>query len=458
MRKLLLATSALLGASVGIVGTGYAGTLTPNAPNPAPGSITVTLNALVEAFITDSSDTGTLPQYNGGNKTATYGVASYSRLYPSFDGVLANGLKYGGSIEIRHYSGYTGSVASSAADAGSFYVQREFLYLGTDKIGKVEVGSPVQPTELFQVGNPANFNTGGWDGDLPGVFHWGLPYFIDDDNDRANKVVYVSPQFSGFDFGVSFEPNNYGNDFAKYATRTTSVSSTPAFDPVTGDFTGYTTPSEYGRRSNTVDGAARYQGTFGAIGVKADVGGSFGGTVTSNTGPQFYTNAVTGAVQQTPGVPNYKNFSMFAAGLSVTFGGLELDGHTDIGKFGPDLTPLPSGGGNTEAWVVGGSYTIGPWIFGASYYGFSSGYTQATSTDCGTVGFASCGSTNGYGLAAGGTYTIAPGASLFLEYLYGHQHANGVNLVDGTTNTSTDPYFGSNTRAQAFGIGTAFKW
>ena len=452
MRKLLLATSALLGASVGIVGSGQAGTLSPNAQNPAPGSITVTLNALVEAFVFDSTDTGTQPAYNGGNKTATYGVADYTRLYPSFDGVLANGLKYGASVEFRQYQGY-GPTLGGPSDAGTIYVQREFLYVGADKFGKLELGSPVQPTELFQTGNPANFNTGGWDGDLPGVFKVGLPYFIDDSNDRANKVVYVSPQFSGFDFGVSFEPNNFGNDFGTANTRVSSVSSVATFDPTTGDFVSYATGAQLGHRRNTVDGAARYQGTFGAIGFKANVGGSFGGAVKSATGPEFYSNAA-GDVLVTPGVNTFKNYSLLGGGVSATFGGLELDGHIDWGKFGPGLSSLQTGGGHTTAYVVGASYTIGPLIMGGSYYGFDSGYTRALSTYTGGL--------HGYGIAAGGTYTLAPGASVFLEYLYGHQHANNVDLVSGAADTldatGTSSGIGNETRAQAFGIGTAFKW
>ncbi len=427
MRKLLLATSALLGASVGIVGSGHAGTLSPNAPNPAPGSITVTLNALVEAFLVDSTDSGTLPQNNAGRKTATYGIASYSRLYPSFDGKLANGLKYGGSIEIRHYNGFSGAGGGTSGDPGTFYVQREFVYVGADQFGKVTIGTPVQPSELFQTGNPANFNTGGWDGDLPGVFATGIPYFIDDDNDRAEKIVYVSPQFAGFDFGVSFEPNDTNNQFDKSASRTSSAIGTA----IITDTTTQAADGAFGKRRNTVDGSARYQGTFGPVGIKANVAGSFGGTVHSINGPQ-----------------NYKDFSFLGGGVSATFGGLEVDGHIDWGKFGPDFTPLQTG--STTAYIAGASYSFGPWIFGGSYYGFDSGYTKAIAPTVGAL--------HGYGLAAGGTYTLAPGASVFLEYLYGHQHVNGLDVVAGTANAAGTTGTNNNTRSQAFGIGTAFKW
>ena len=429
MRKLLLATSALLGASVGIAGVANAGTLNPNAPNPAPGSITVTLNALVEAFVFASSDSGTnalsnIPGGVGSQKTAQYGIATYSRLFPSFDGVLANGLKYGASIEIRHDNGAAPAPQGTGGNS-QLYVQREFLYVGADKFGKVLLGAAVQPSELFQSGNPANFNTGGWDGDLPGVFTTGLPYFIDDDNDRANKVVYVSPQFSGFDFGVSFEPNNFGNQYGKPGSRASSI----YFDPALGG----AAPAQIGRRRNTVDGSVRYQATFGSVGIKANVAGAYGGTVTNNALPN--------------GAGNFKNLSFIGGGVSATFGGIELDGHIDTGKFGPDYTTLAPGQSGTTAYIVGGSYTFGPIIAGASYYGFDSGSTR---NDFGA------GALHGYGIAAGGTYTLAPGASVFLEYLYGHQQANGVNLVNGSAGTFSGQH--NTSQAQAIGLGTAFKW
>ena len=328
-------------------------------------------------------------------RLSSTGIATYTRLYPSFDGVLANGIKYGGSIEIRTNNNAAPSAQGSSPGTQGLYIQRAYVYMGADKFGKVLLGAAVQPSELFQTGNPVNFNTGGWDGDLPGVFTTGLPYFIDDDNDQANKIVYVSPQFSGFDFGASFEPNDYGNEYGKPLTRATSV------DPAIAG-------PQYAKRVNTVDGAARYQGTFGPVGIKANIAGSYGGTVTSSN-PAFLPT---------------KEFTLLGGGVSATFAGFEVDGHIDSGKFGQDLQALQPGQQGTTSWIVGGSYTFGPFIVGGSYYGFDSGITQSYTTASGAL--------HGYGIAAGGTYTLAPGASIFLEYLYGHQKANDFNLLTST--------------------------
>jgi len=411
MRKLLLATTAALGATVAIAGGANAGTLTPNAPNPAPGSITVTFNAVVEAFVFNESDTGKVRaerNAGGGTKSTSYGIGTYARLFPSFDGVLANGLKYGASMELRNNNGIRGGAGATV------YNQRQFLYLGSDKFGKISIGSAVQPTELFQTGNEVGFNTGGWDGDLPGVFSTGLQYFIDDDNDQADKIVYVSPQFAGFDFGASYEPNNNGrNNIGGPGSRISSTVGTSA---------------QFGRRRNTVDGAARYQGSFGSFGVKANVGGSYGGTVRS-----------------TDGTPNRRTFDFVAGGLAVTFAGFEVGGHIDTGKYSADLNPLQVGAKGSTAYIVGGSYTFGPFIVGANYYDYTSGQNKNGVDPVGTL--------HGYGVAAGGTYTLAPGASVFLEYLYGHQKNNGYDLINGGVSAQNN-----RTQAQAVGIGTAFKW
>ncbi len=320
--------------------------------------------------------------------------------------MLANGLKYGGSIELRQNQGFAAELQPESATRARCTCSASFVYVGADKFGKVSLGSPVQPTELFQTGNPANFNTGGWDGDLPGIFTTGLDYFLTDTNDRANKIVYVSPQFTGFDFGLSFEPNDYGNEYGKPFTRASSVGGDDTLDPATGVVTN--SALQFGKRRNTVDGAARYQGTFGAIGIKADVGGSYGGSVRSSGTVQADGSTING--------PNVKNFTLVTGGISATFAGLELDGLIDHGQFGPSLVSVQTG--QTTAYIVGASYTMGPMIFGASYYGFDSGFTRAVGA----------GNMHGYGIAAGGTYTLAPGASLFLEYLYGHMHSNGVRL------------------------------
>src|SRR3954452_22908855 len=154
MRKLLMASAAILGASNGLAfaqtspaapsqgqlaapygagpaannnnnswgvantptGSAAAGPLsTVYAPNvnavPAPGTIVIRLNGRVEVdfgatftsadrgFVAPSTANGGNGGLAGSYKTNPVGIASYMRLYPGFDGLAANGLRYGASIE-----------------------------------------------------------------------------------------------------------------------------------------------------------------------------------------------------------------------------------------------------------------------------------------------------------------------------------------------------------------------
>ncbi len=176
MRKLLLATVAVLGVTTVLADTGFAQSSSDNsgqAAGPAPGTITVRLNGRIRVFggviadgdvnqqvFTNTAPTtvpavtttgtvaGTGAVISGGsafltpvpfrgagnvnglgvllggtptgarlsaatpvappagfvlqrNKQSNYTITSYTRLYPGFDGVAANGLKYGASLEIR---------------------------------------------------------------------------------------------------------------------------------------------------------------------------------------------------------------------------------------------------------------------------------------------------------------------------------------------------------------------
>ena len=127
MRKLLLATVAVLGGSVGVAGFAQAQapaapptivptpvpfTLTPGQ-TPGPGTITVRLNARVNSYAQFGSDSGRNPGLSPprrarrsastatNTKLSNYTFQEYGRLFPGFDGIAANGLKYGGAIEIR---------------------------------------------------------------------------------------------------------------------------------------------------------------------------------------------------------------------------------------------------------------------------------------------------------------------------------------------------------------------
>ena len=106
------------------------------------------------------------------NKLANYGVYSWFRLYPGFDGIAANGLKYGAGVEIRQ----DGNYATGGGIYGSHRPtpRRRVACMsgapgatpGTDQLGMVRFGATDGPSDLFMVGNNENFGDGGWNGSM----------------------------------------------------------------------------------------------------------------------------------------------------------------------------------------------------------------------------------------------------------------------------------------------------
>ena len=428
---------------------------------PGPGSITVRLNARVNVYFYTGADSGrnTTVTPSGSNgqsntKLAGYGMGSYARLYPGFDGVAGNGLKYGAALEIRQDQasppggGINGSVSASNRSRGALYFRREMAYVGADNYGFVRYGATDQPTALFATGLFENVSDNGWNGDVLNFFTsntqltWPFPdvgalY-------TTEKVVYLSPRWQGFDFGVSFEPNtgtvNGGPGNCPY-NYTSSTGLTGPLNQGNGtgcDAATSTSSGDITRRRNTVDGALRYRGAFGPVGVVVTAGGMLSGSVADNA---------------TPARQPYNGLSVFDSGMQLTYGGLAVGGHITTGESNGQFNLQQKGQINSFAWLVGGSYAIGPIVFGGSYYNFSSAGSK-TFSSAPTVG-----NRREQGVYIGGTYSFAPGMNVFLTYLYGTRSQGGIDLLSGAASSATSRVVThNNVQAQGFGIGTQFRW
>lgn len=484
MRKLLLATVAVLGGSMGISAVAEA-----QVPTPAPGTVTVRLNGLVRfyaAYIKDGDANRTAGTAlggvagNGTEKLANYTFATYARLYPGFDGVAANGLKYGASIEIRSDGssgaggGTFGSVTGSNRARGELYIRRAFGYLGTDKLGTLRLGGTDGPSSLYITGNFENFDGGGLNGDLPGFLAGNTnitwPFGDVGNMYTTNKAVYLSPQFYGFDFGLAYEPNtgsptgNSGNNCGTGGfVGTNFVNAAGAFTAATGangqgvagpgcDRLSATGSGDYTRRRNTLDAMLRYRGTFGPVGVAVTAGYIVSGKVEDNQTPSRRTTitvanpaGVGGAVTQ-----EYEGFSVGDFGAAVTFGGLSFGGKYQYGDYNGQWGLHTRGTTQGEAWLVGASYTFGPAVVGAHYLD----YKSAGDTYNALLGR----QRREQGVAAGATYTLAPGLSLFASYLWIQRKQNGFNFVTGETNGVPNSVNANKLTAQAFALGTSFRW
>jgi len=478
MRKLLLASAALLGGSLGaanaqvapapvIVPTPVPFTLTPS-PTAGPGTISVRINARMNFYMQAGSDSGrntsvvtTAPGVTTptNTKLADYSFQEYARLFFNLDGIAGNGLKYGAFIEVRQDNGdapgggIAGSISSQSRTRGAMYFRNEGAYLGTDQLGFVRFGSTYMPSVLFATGTMENFNDGGWDGDLPSLFSgnttptWPFPdigvFYV------PSNVTYLSPQFYGVDFAASFAPNSGGltNASGNCPYGNTAVGTVSA-NTVSGGYVGCDAASstsvlgETTRPRNEAQIYARYRGAFGPVGIAAEVGGIFSGHVQNNNAPAVKASQL-----------QYEGYRLFDAGLLGTFGGLAVGAHVTGGRQNGQFSLAPVGTKDSFAWVAGASYAMGPVIVGASYFDYMS--TGANNR----LASPFVGNRNEWGIAAGGTYNFAPGMNMYLSYLYGHRKELGVDLLSGvassaTTNVSTH----NNVQSQGVQIGTQFRW
>ena len=482
MRKLLLASAAVLGGTLGaanaqvtpapvVVPTPVPFTLMPS-PTPGPGTITVRLNAKLNFYMQGGSDSGRTPQFVTtaagtaptavNSKQQNYNFSEYARFYPGFDGIAGNGLKYGASLEIRQDNavspggGINSSISGQTRTRGALYMRMETGYLGTDQLGFLRFGSTYQPSVLFSTGTFENFNDGGWDGDLPSMFSsnttptWPFPdispFYV------PSSIVYVSPQFFGVDFSAAYAPSSAGinntNGNCPYAN---TVAGTVGANTTAGGYVGCdatsstTVAGETSRPRNEAQIYARYRGAFGPVGVAVEAGGIFSGHVDNSNVP---------AVKSTQA--QFDGYSLGDGGLVLTYGGLAVGGHVTAGRSNGQFSLAPVGRKDSFAWVAGASYAIGPVIVGASYFDYMSAGASSN------ISSAQVGNRNEWGVAAGGTYTFAPGMNIFLSYLYGHRKELGVDLLSGVASTGTTNatlvQTHNNVQSQGISIGTQFRW
>jgi hypothetical protein len=497
MRKLLLATVAALGASMGLASyadaqgaDAYVTDSTDGQSYPTPGTVTVRLNgryrfyvgamnqgaARTSNFATNSTATTTA---SGINKLSNYGTTGYLRLYPGFDGVAANGLKYGASVELRQDNNYIagggayGSITGDDRTRGLPYIRREWGYIGTDRFGTLRFGATDQPSSLYLTGTFENFDDGGLDGDLPsflpGAVQTTFPFADQGNLYSTDKIVYLSPQFYGFDGGVSFEPttasvgSNNGSGCGGTAPTGSFFTSGPGVASPGCENLSSTSTGDVARRKDTYEGLIRYRGTFGPVGVAATASYDGSGRVTDD-GVGFGAPTATNA---NPKRYKFEDLSVGDFGLVMTIGGLSFGGNYQIGRYN-----VQGGGGfgglvnkgqpDGQAFIVGATYTIGPVIFGAHYMRSLYEGDQVTATGRSIYGVRTVygagvvpgGQRRNQGAAAGATYSVAPGIALYLSALWEEQKQNGYNFITGTSNSPLN----NKTSASVFAVGTSFAW
>jgi predicted porin len=457
------------------------------APAGTNGGATIspgTAGGIVGAAGVNSGATGTAAALGtngvGPAKVAPQDMESFGRLYFGADGMATNGLRYGAAIEIRENFGgeASGTSASTYSSSETLFVRRAFTYVAGANWGIVRVGQADGLISIFDNGvttfqflPTGNLNGGDLNQQVvdqnaaPGFFFLGQA-----GAEYGNtKAVYLSPQIAGFDFGLQYAPNTSngfgigstaggiansfsGSGIGTGFTCTTATSGCPTTSSGPGALDG-------ARIINQTAVGLRYQGIVGGVGVLAygvyefsgigDYTGAQVGPIGSPTGPGT-TNVATSQLGIT-GLPgsrytgHYQPLNFGSGGIALTFGGFTVGGNVIGGAISDQLFPTPKGGTHEFAYLLGAKYVAGPWTVGI---------VGEEGTYQGAVQLAGITQRRARAIDTGVSYAVAPGYTVYAEYMYEDQYQGDFNMTTGAVGSNAN----NEARAQGFLIGNAVRF
>jgi len=415
MRKILLGTTAVVGLALAAPAA-FAQSAPPALAGA--GGLTVRLGgyfAFTYGNVSDSVDKA----QSGGRTTANAEGRQRSdfrndaEIQLFVDGRAANGLQYGAVFEMQmdNMGGASGTGTNGSGTGVDFDEMYGFV---KGAWGELRFGQEDSAASLMQV-RVAGPQGLGADGEWKEFTASGSPYLISGVNDGsdATKIIYVSPQFSGFDVGLSYGFNSGEGERVDVATSTTAYQR---------DYTGLT---------NEISAALRYRGTVGQVGIQASVVGMWADA------PQ----------QSATGVPianMAQNVAAYSAGLALSVMGLTLSGEYTWGQYTGASVGRSAAAAeidNSKHFALGAMYTTGPYSVGVIY--------GSANQDNGinSSGAQLADRTQTY-IGVGGAYTLAPGMVLFANYnkITDENVSAGTIVGTGTSSNTLTTYGSDNTR------------
>ncbi|MBV9249990.1 MAG: porin [Acetobacteraceae bacterium] len=435
--------------------------------NPTPGSVVVHINGRV--FTGLYASWGSLDSVHGVAGGTAAGaqfkinplhVATYARLYTGVDGMATNGLRYGGAIEIReNFTGQTSNSGSSAASgytsSETLFVRRAFAYVASDTAGILRAGQGDGLISLYDNGvttfqflPSGNLNGGDVEVMTPGNTQIPFAFVAVAGNEYGtNRLVYMSPQFYGFDAGVQWAPSTTNGYAVQSPTFFTVVPGCPTAAPGCDTLSSSTNALDGSRSINQTAVGLRYQGKFGDIGLLAYGVYEFSGHAKYD-GPFIPAGSVA-ALATSGGTGRFDNLSAKNAGVAVTFAGITVGGNYMGGAVNGQLALKPTGGANMNAYLLGAKYVTGPLTVGiVGERIFSQGAPQL-------VGITQ---RQEYGFDGGASYLLAPGLVGWAEYTYQHRYQGGFNFATGTAAPAAVAGAYNNVQSQIFAVGATVYW
>lgn len=259
-------------------------------------------------------------------------ILKESEIHVNAEGVADNGLTYGFHVEIE---------ADGGDDANT--LEESYLYL-SNAYGRVNLGSESGAPYLMQVSipaaesnidgssqyiNPVNYtaisNTAAFNTYLSGVGNSDGWDYDAGFTGKHEKITYISPNWNGFQFGLTYTPE---------------VGDTNSASGLTG-FASEGVDNDY---DEAYEAAILYQGQYDAIGFSVGGGYTYG-VVEEHTVPAV--------------LDDYKEWNV-ALDLNIDAFG--------IGVVWNENNNGTQAGDEDRILVLGADYTTGPFVIGASYY------------------------------------------------------------------------------------------
>jgi outer membrane protein OmpU len=344
MKKILLGTSALVGAAALFAGAANAA----ETPKITLGGF----STFQAGFTSEDLDTN---QRSGAFRTDNV-------ITVRVNGKTDGGLGYGAGMDLE-------ADTSGNNDGAGVNSERTFVYVD-GKWGKLQGGSDFGVAKTMKVDASSIARaSGGIDGDFynfintagtahnyaagtvgtgqvfstPDLFlDYGAGVLGNESSQAINKLSYYTPRFSGFQAGVSYLFDTTGGDRGQVLSRQSNTT---------------------GEAKNVLLGALNYQGKFSNVSVELGATGEWGNSEDSTV----------------------NDLRTWQAGAKFGYMGFSLAG--SYANYGDSLRVKTAGSDSgNRIWTVGGAYETGP--FGASVTYLDSRYDGgATHNDFSNLSF-----------------------------------------------------------------------
>ncbi|HYZ33849.1 MAG TPA: porin [Crenalkalicoccus sp.] len=462
MRKILLGTTAVVGAAllapagasaqeaptvrIGGYFQAFYGHTTQSNPNGNNIAFADPANITAGAFPVGSPTLGTTGVVQnqtpvtslGSVRTGKNDFFSDAEVHVFVNGKAANGMSYGAVMELAF------DLSEGSAPAGGrrtytaktmAWIDEMYAFVSTPTLGQIRFGDEDGPVGgLMNAGVITNFGTGGVYGFWQNaVIRPNRTTTSPGDLGDNTKIIYLSPQFFGFDAGVSFALNSgTGQDNGCVQSFATwSCDRTYAFTGATAN--AIQSFTDQPQRRNETQWMVRWRGDLMGIGLAA----SFGGVTWASIRDQTVAGNVATTLR--PG-------QVWQAGIQASAYGFTLGAQYQWGQHNFFWGSQVRGDQDAQQFFAGGSYTLGPISVGAnSYWGSFSGTsgltfnttTGALTRTC-TAANPTCAAQRRYGYSVGANYRLAPGLDLIAEYVRHVIHEPGVNVAGAASGSNQD--------------------